>query len=427
MFRSYITLIPLFALIAGIILISTKKAKMAGKVLFTLGYIFLAVVSTFIGMIALSFSNVNANFYNTILLIVAVLFSVLILGIVWNFGKRKKVYIPLISAIVICALIAVGFNLYQGYLDSIPTLSDNSNLSNLLVDYAPYYEETKVAELSEESTLKINENMPVMDGATALYPIYSAFAKAVYPKEAIDEIAYMENGVLTQKACESLKCTTTTDAYYNIVTGDADIIFVGGPSKAQEEFAKENGVELVYTPIGREAFVFFVNSKNPMENITIKQIQDIYSGEITKWDELNVNGFGEIRAFQRDEGSGSQTALVKLMGNKPLMKPIEENVIGGMGGIISKTADYKNYKNAIGYSFRYYSREMVNNNQIKLLNIEGIAPTIENIENGTYPVASEFFAVTRSDADENTKKLLDWVVSEQGQELVEKTGYTPVK
>jgi len=415
MFRSYITLIPLFALIAGIILISTKKAKMVGKVLFTLGYIFLAVVSTFIGMIALSFSNVNANFYNTILLIAAVLFSVLVMGMVWNFGKRKKVYLSLISAIAFCALIAVGFNLYQGYVDSIPTLRDNDNL---LAQYRPYYEETKVAELSEESTLKVNENIPAMDGATALYPIYSAFAKAVYPKEILED-ASAGNGIL--------KCSTTTDAYYNIVTGDADIIFVGGPSKAQEEFAKENGVELVYTPIGREAFVFFVNSKNPMENITIKQIQDIYSGEITKWDELNVNGFGEIRAFQRDEGSGSQTALVKLMGNKPLTKPIEENVIGGMGGIISKTADYKNYKNAIGYSFRYYSREMVNNNQIKLLNIEGIAPTIENIENGTYPVASEFFAVTRSDADENTKKLLDWVVSEQGQELVEKTGYTPVK
>ena len=115
------------------------------------------------------------------------------------------------------------------------------------------------------------------------------------------------------------------------------------------------------------------------------------------------------------------------MGNKELINPIEENVIGGMGGIISKTADYKNYKNAIGYSFRYYSQEMVNNNQIKLLNIEGIEPNLKNIENGTYPIASEFFAVTRTDADENTKKLLEWVLSNQGQELVEKTGYTPVR
>ncbi len=427
MFRSYITLIPLIVLIAGIILLCTKKAKLAGKILFTIGYIFLVAVSTFIGMIALSFSNVDANFYNTILVIAVVLLSILLFGFIWKFGRQKKVYIPLFSAIALCLLIAVGFNLYQGYVDSIPTLRDNSNLSNLLVDYAPYYEETKVAELSEESTLKINENIPKMDGATALYPIYSAFAKAVYPKEAIDKIAYMDNGVLTQKPCEALSCHTTTDAYYNIVTGYADIIFVGGPSKEQEEFAKDNGVELVYTPIGKEAFVFFVNSKNPLENITINQIQDIYSGKITKWDELNVSGFGEIRAFQRDEGSGSQTALIKLMGNKELIKPIEENVIGGMGGIISKTADYKNYKNAIGYSFRYYSQEMVNNNQIKLLNIEGTEPNLNNIENGTYPIASEFFAVTRSDADENTKKLLDWILSNQGQELIKKTGYTPVR
>ena len=415
MFVSYITLIPLIALIVGVILICTKKAKITGKVLFTIGYIFLAVVSTFIGMIALSFSNVDANFYNTILVIVSVLLSILIFGFVWKFGRRKKVYIPLVSAIVLCLLVAVGFNFYQGYIDSIPTLRDNHNL---LTQYRPYYEETKVAELSEESSLKINENIPKMDGATALYPMYSAFAKAVYPKETLEEASI---------GSEILKCSTTTNAYYNIVTGDADIIFVGGPSKEQEEFAKENGVELVYTPIGREAFVFFVNSKNPLENITIKQIQDIYSGNITKWDELNVSGFGEIRAFQRDEGSGSQTALVKLMGDKELINPIEENVIGGMGGIISKTADYKNYKNAIGYSFRYYSQEMVNNNQIKLLNIEGIEPNLKNIENGTYPIASEFFAVTRTDADENTKKLLDWVLSNQGQELVKRTGYTPVR
>lgn len=420
----YLTLIPLITVIAGIIFITTNKAKLLGKVLLTAGYTFLAVVSAFLGMLSLAFSNVNANFYNTILAIVVILLSILIFGFIWKFGRRKKVYIPLVSAIVICLLITAGFNLYQSYVDSIPTLSDNSNL---LVDYAPYYEDTKVAELSEESTLKINENIPKMDGATALYPIYSAFAKAVYPKEAIDKIAYMDNGILTQQPCEALSCHTTTDAYYNIVTGDADIIFVGGPSKEQEAFAKENGVELVYTPIGKEAFVFFVNSKNPLDNITVQQIQDIYSGKITKWDELNVSGFGEIRAFQRDEGSGSQTALVKLMGNKELINPIEENVIGGMGGIISKTADYKNYKNAIGYSFRYYSQEMVDNNQIKLLNIDGIEPTIDNIENGTYPIASEFFAVTRTNADENTKKLLDWVVSNQGQELVKKTGYTPVR
>ena len=63
---------------------------------------------------------------------------------------------------------------------------------------------------------------------------------------------------------------------------------------------------------------------------------------------------------------------------------------------------------------------------MKLLEINGAAPTVENIENGSYPLASSFYAVTRGDADENTLALLDWICGAQGQTLVEKTGYTPL-
>ena len=64
--------------------------------------------------------------------------------------------------------------------------------------------------------------------------------------------------------------------------------------------------------------------------------------------------------------------------------------------------------------------------KVKLLAINGVEPTIENIENGTYPLASSFYAVTRSDADENTRALVEWICGPQGQALVEKTGYTPI-
>lgn len=87
---------------------------------------------------------------------------------------------------------------------------------------------------------------------------------------------------------------------------------------------------------------------------------------------------------------------------------------------------YKNHRNAIGFSFRFYSTALMKNFNVKLLSINGIAPTIENIENGTYPLASSFYAVTRSDANENTRALLEWIVSPQGQKLVEKTGYSPI-
>ncbi len=131
--------------------------------------------------------------------------------------------------------------------------------------------------------------------------------------------------------------------------------------------------------------------------------------------------------FQRDKGSGSQSALERLMAGRELIKAPEEDVIDVMSGIITRTADYRNYKNAIGYSFRFYSTEMAGNEQIKLLSINGVAPTGENIENGTYPIASEFYAVTRTDAGENTIRLLEWIQGEQGQSLIEKTGYTPLK
>ena len=134
-----------------------------------------------------------------------------------------------------------------------------------------------------------------------------------------------------------------------------------------------------------------------------------------------------FRAFQRDEDSGSQSALIRLMGGVPLAEPPMEDVVDGMAGIISRTADYKNYKNAIGYSFRFYSTEMIKNGRIKLLSVDGVPPTLENIENGTYPLTSEFYAVTRSDASENTKKMLSWITSPQGMSLVEKTGYIPIK
>ncbi len=71
--------------------------------------------------------------------------------------------------------------------------------------------------------------------------------------------------------------------------------------------------------------------------------------------------------------------------------------------------------------------EMIQNKQIKLLEVDGISPTEENIENGTYPLASEFYAVTRPDASENTKKLVEWIQGEQGQDIIKGTGYTPLE
>lgn len=187
------------------------------------------------------------------------------------------------------------------------------------------------------------------------------------------------------------------------------------------------------TPIGREAFVFFVHRWNPVDSLTLEQLRGIYSGEITSWRQAG-GLFGRIRAFQRAEDSGSQSALMRLMGDTPLREPEEREVIGGMGEIIREVASYRNYLGAIGFSFRFYASEMAANRQIKLLALEGVAPTKESIRGGSYPIASSFYAVTASpigepapeETDGDLAAFLAWIRSPEGQELVEKTGYVSI-
>lgn len=417
-------LIPLLCLCIGLVLLLTKKAMHIGRIFIMLAILPVILLVVVVAILSIAPSNVHGGIYSYIILALGFLVAVWIGCGLWGVLKKKAVWIPLCACMGLCVLIMIGFSAYQYHLDNLPTVTESDGL---LAEYAPYVEDSKVAQLDGESDLRIAEDFPVMDGATALYPVYSAFAKAVYPKDILDDITVLEKTTHYIENHPYIPCSTTTGAYHKIAAGEVDIIFAAAPSKEQAQFAENSGVELVYTPIGREAFVFFVNSKNPIDDISLAQIQDIYSGKVTDWSALGVRGLGKIRAFQRDEGSGSQSALIRLMDGKELMTPPREDVVSGMGGIISRTADYKNFKNAIGYSFRFYSTEMVQNNQIKLLNINGIAPTLENIENGTYPIASEFYAVTRKDATENTQKLLDWILSEQGQSLIEKTGYTPIR
>jgi len=115
------------------------------------------------------------------------------------------------------------------------------------------------------------------------------------------------------------------------------------------------------------------------------------------------------------------------MGNTPIMEPLKENVVGGMGGIVERVSDYRNYINAIGYSFLFFTTEMVKNDEIKLLSIDGITPSRETIQSNKYPFSGPFYAITTGNETENTKRFIEWILSEEGQYLVESTGYIPIR
>ena len=255
--------------------------------------------------------------------------------------------------------------------------------------------------------------MPRLDGATALYPVYSAIVQAAYPRNVIYGMPMDDPLVL---------CTKTNKAYQRLIEGAADVIFCAGPSDEQLASAAAAGVELELTPFGAEAFVFTVNADNPLEDISTEQIRGVYSGAIADWSQLGVDGLGEIVAYQRPKNSGSQTALEELMGDVALMIPPQQSVSDGMEDIL-ENIEYRNLPNAIGYSFRFYCTEMVGSG-VRLLSIDGVAPTLENIRSGAYPHVTTLYAVTRRGEDNpNVRILLDWLTSDQGGALVEMCGY----
>ena len=160
----------------------------------------------------------------------------------------------------------------------------------VLEDYMPFTGK-KLAKLGEEPTLEerasADHGHPRLDGATALFPVYSAVVEAVYPEKTRYE-EESKDALIT--------CTKTNRAYERLIEGKADIIFCAGPSDAQVRAAKAMGVEFELTPFGKEAFVFIVNKGNPLSDISVENIRRVYSGEITEWEELGVKDLGGIVA-----------------------------------------------------------------------------------------------------------------------------------
>jgi phosphate transport system substrate-binding protein len=271
---------------------------------------------------------------------------------------------------------------------------------------------TPITALRGEPTLKFEDDFPRLDGATAFIPIFWLACKAIYPK--------------MQDYSDYIVSSSTPTAYERLIVGGVDLIFTFAPSDEQTQKAKENGVELILTPIGKEAFVFLTNKENPVKNLSVEQIRQIYTGKITNWRKLGGED-EKILAFGRNKNSGSQTAMEKYVMNGLSFKAPLREEFHTMSGLIEGVANYRNAKNAIGYSFRYYSTAMNPNSDISLLSVNGIEPTVQNIKNNTYPFTADFYIVSTQNSSKNAKKLIEWFLSEQGQAFVEDVGYVPIR
>lgn len=300
----------------------------------------------------------------------------------------------------------------------------------------------------ENSLFTLGSGVPMED-----YPEYTLLDYGTYP--SIDgstvcvplgmELARQHLGISESDLPGFVTFSTTHNAYLRLIEGKPNptvsiasrnaildpekpvSLFLGTePSDEELQIAADAGVELVKVPFCYDAFVFLVNGKNPVDTLTVKQIQQIYSGSIIQWGDVGGENGKLIKAYQRPSNSGSQTAMENLVMQGVALSGAEPAFItDGMSDLIAVVGDYENGPQSLGYSYLYYVEGMYKSGEVKVLSVDGIAPTEENLRSGAYPFTTCYYAVYRK-GDTDAEAFASWLVSETGQKCVRQAGYVPV-
>jgi phosphate transport system substrate-binding protein len=171
--------------------------------------------------------------------------------------------------------------------------------------------------------------------------------------------------------------------------------------------------------IALDGIATIVHANNKVNNLTIAELKDIYMGKITNWKDVGGKD-APIVVVGRESGSGTKSAFEELVGFKA-QEIIKDSIVCDGNGNCKTTV--ANNENAIGY----VSFEVIDKT-IKAMNIEGVAASVENVKNKTYKLSRPFLLVYRDDkVGDEGKKFIDFTLTDEGQQLVEKKGGIKIK
>ncbi len=392
-----------------------KAAKIVLKLCLSGGVVALLLVLLWRFEYLSRFSAVD-NFLGSLPIFFCLLIFLASMGLIWMRYSKKTAPMCVFLAIAVLlsgALFPKALRLDWWIVQPNPTGGSDPPLT----DYAPYTG-SLTARLDGPASLSMDDDLPVLDGALALYPVYAAVAEAVYDREACEREG-------------SMHFTNTVRGFRALVAGECDVFFTAYPAQSQFAYAQSAGVELSLTPIGREAFVFLVGDRNPIDGLSEQQIYDVYSGKTAYWRTLGWEDGGRIALLQRPEGSGSQSGIQGIMRKKGLpllaVQPLPDKRFVETNSLMDAiSTEYRGTMPALGYSYRFFATTMRPNPHAKMLSVGGISPTSENIAAELYPFTVKFYAVTRKNASENSKRLVEWLLSAEGQTLIARSGYVPL-
>ncbi len=313
------------------------------------------------------------------------------------------------------------------YLFSILTVLSLSNCEDS--------SDNRPSEINLDS-LTIN-NYPKVDGSTSAHPLQVLIACKILGVEYswmpgwFDETyriwpSFDEKPDIAQFILDSIIHNGTHSSYTNLINGKADIIIVAREASNDEiNLADSAGVKLTTTPIALDAFVFIVNIKNPVHSLAVKEIQDIYTGNITFWNEVGGTNT-EINPYQRNPNSGSQELMLSLVMKDLEMMDFPEMILIGMMGPINRITEDKD---GLGYTVYFFEQFMAPNDSLKLLAVNGVVPEYNTLKKREYIYTTDVYVVIREDLDGSSTayQLYLWLLTDKGQSVIEESGYIPYR
>jgi phosphate transport system substrate-binding protein len=342
-----------------------------------------------------------------------------------------KSYVGLVGAV--CALLLSSC----GQLPALPASSPNGEATAASSALS-------AAEPSIDPAL-IAHDYPRVDGSTSAYPLQVLLACRILgvpcdwqegtPFDRTRIIAPVPGPDASPQGAErifNIQHNGTHGSYMSLIEGQVEFILVARPPSSDElQAARARWIDLELRAVALDAFVFLVNTENSVDDVSIETIRDIYTGEVTRWSKLGAS-IGEggadsdhIDAYSRNRNSGSQELMEKLVMRGAEMIEVPDMMLPSMMGPLSAI---DGDVSGIGYSVYYYATFMLPTEGVKLIGVDGVSPTSENIAERSYPLTTEVYAVIRAGMPDGHGAVLlrDWLLSAEGQSVVEESGYVPV-
>ena len=214
-----------------------------------------------------------------------------------------------------------------------------------------------------------------------------------------------------------------------MINGTVDIANASRKMKDKEiEAARENGIEPVEWVVGFDALAVFVHPDNPVAGFTLEQLAEIYGegGTTDTWDQLGLTVPGcdsdEIVRVSRQNNSGTYVYFQETVLGRERDYRMGSRDMHGSKDLVEKTPC------AIGYSGLAYATERVKMPCITAgAGGDCVAPSADRAIDGSYPIARPLFMYTAGQPEGAVKDYLDWILSDEGQCIIQKKGYAPVR